>query len=1168
MAATVREYLVSLGAEVDQKSFNKFKAALQGSAMTVTKAVGVFAAFTAVLVKTSISLDNTAQKYEAMAKKAHKTTEEIQAQETALKILGKTLDEVKADKKLKEQYDNLVKLGKTMSLPQAQGGVTTLRNMVKTVNELRVVGTYAMQWINYYMLSRVRGPLEDLLKRLERFKTNVKNNMPSWASKVGKFFGDILRLAEAGAHGVADLIKVIDDLPDEIKDIGKALATAFALDKLGTAGLVIAALSTILILLDDFYTYKRGGKSAYTELWKSLENGTSVDYITEKLYGLLDGIRKFSEDLSEIIGNLDIGGLLGGAIEKGGNVISEILNYLFGDDTAKTKAEQEGLVNTLTISITNIVDSLNKALEGAMFRENGVKFGELLTNIFTKISSYFAPGQDGKTNIETLFGSTYETIKTACNGIMDFLLGTLAGVDFTAFGQQAGQVISTILNILTNGLSEGLKTVNGEEGEQGVLGKAISFVKALLNGITAALKEIPTSEFGETVGNFFNELFGSISNLFSTEAEDQAKNGSFLGAIEEAGKTVISKILDFLLGFATSIDASELGTNISDVVKNIFILITGAFTEEENATPAEGEESIGTKAGQLVTKILEKITEVLGSVDYAGIGEAAKTAAVALWGKIKDAFSTANSLGEDIIQSIVTGLTGMTDEDWTKAFGEDNVWVGAFATAFGLKLTGAGFGVSALGGILSAIAAADTSDQGLSKAYEDIKRIGSTIWTKITEGFSSLQEWWNGDDGKKFQDDLQNIGNDIVDFLLGKKGEDGSRSGGAVDFIKGIVESIKNNPAVKEISDYIRQSIIDAFVGLGDAIKPYLDDLWFTIVSNMPWYLKAAFGVEDFWKRSDNKNGTSTFESTDGQTKTLSNKVDEDTGFSPADVWEAYLQDPGYSMDKIMREVNKQHYGDKLDEAIKGGNTRLMEAILQGALGRLMNDPRTIDDYVYDSELTMGSPMINEFFRRNPDYTTKEYNEHRDKRTGSPIKPKSKADDASAKAAAADAVSTAQTYANQHPVEIKFDGGGTAEVGGKFAPGQAHGGFFGKPTVVTVGDDGDEAIIPMTNPSRAKGLIMQMFSRMGSSANDILASLGAVGGGGGSIGGPGMPASMQPAGMYPSAGGAITSNSGNTVSAPTTINVYGSGDPLAAGNAAAKASERNIVRRIRGCFEQ
>ena len=145
------------------------------------------------------------------------------------------------------------------------------------------------------------------------------------------------------------------------------------------------------------------------------------------------------------------------------------------------------------------------------------------------------------------------------------------------------------------------------------------------------------------------------------------------------------------------------------------------------------------------------------------------------------------------------------------------------------------------------------------------------------------------------------------------------------------------------------------------------------------------------------------------------------------------------------------------------------------------------------------------------------------------------------------------------PYRLVGGGGGTDTM-----QQQALGGRFSTATRGEFGEDGTEYIIPITKPARAKALILQMLQEMGAGASDILSEWGATGSSGAGVGGPGAGWSSQPAAMYPSTGGSMKSNSDNNVNVPTTINVYGSGDALMAGQAAARASQSNVLRAVRG----
>ena len=477
MAATLREYLVSLGAEVDQKSFNKFKAALAGSAKTVATVTATLAAMTAVIVKTSLSLDETTQKYEAMAKKAKKTTDEIRAQETALKVLGKTMNEVKADKQLKAQYDNLVKLGKSISLPGANRGLLTLRRIVKTVNEVRLTATYAMQWINHYMLARISGPLNDIRRMFDKFKTNLKTNMPSWSKKIGDFLGNFLRLVLAGAKGVKDVISLVGKLPAGIKAIGAAIAGAFTMSQMGGLGWALAGITALLVLLDDYYGYKRGEKAAFPDFWKSLEEGN----IGEKLIAGLGTAVELAFDL-------------------GSDICKKITDAIIAFDWAQGGTDLGAVFSNLFTTLTGILD------------------GKSDSSAFKMVDSAF-------TLAKTLFTKI-------CEGISSFITSVEWGQLLAGAIDAGGTFISGIFDIILG---------NGEAKtpeEQGVADSIFASLRKIIDSVSEALGKISFTELGAKFGGFFSEIIAKIGGYF-TKGEGEEKLP--IESMMKGGETVISK---------------------------------------------------------------------------------------------------------------------------------------------------------------------------------------------------------------------------------------------------------------------------------------------------------------------------------------------------------------------------------------------------------------------------------------------------------------------------------------------------------------------------------------------------------------------------------------------------------------------------------------------------
>ena len=1135
MAATIREYLVSLGAEVDQKSFNKLKMALSGSMKTVTGFVGALAAVTTVLVKTSLSLDKTSQQYEAMAKKAKKTTEEIRAQETALKILGKTMDEVKADKQLKKQYDELVRLGKQMEMPGTGEGLTALREMVKTVNELRVVATYAMQWINFHMLNRIAAPLRELRKGLEKFKNTIKSNMPSWTKKVGDFLGNILRLATTALQGFGDLLGLFNRIPQSVKNIGAVLASVFTLSKMGGLGLLIIGLTSLLLLLDDFYTYQRGGKSAFEDLWKSLEgleDGDKFDKILEFFSNLADlgagYVKKLLDDLKNALNNIDWKGV--------GKDIASAFTKLFNFIISIIKGENQ------TFNLTTGALDVIKAL---------------FTGICEAIGSFIS-----STEWDTLMKDSIGAVGGFLENLLDYLFGN--SNSSSGSGDEEEGAVNTILDAVRDNI---------------------------IIPIIEALEGMDFGEYGEQIGAFVTNLLTSIGDFFTQNESGEVPVTSLIYQAGVLVEDVFNGILDFLVGLIDGMDFTQVGEAISNFIISLQDLtIQFLSSDDGDGKTEEAKKGVIEKFADLISAIISGLADAVGSIKWPDIAPRMLTIARMMLANIGKAISQVNKGGGEIVKSIATSITGMTDADWEKAFGQDNVWVGGFATAIGAKLFGASTGLSLAAGIGSALITASTDKNGFESALGDLATIGGTVWDNIVKGFGKLDEWIKSPEGKKFKESAKNLGNDIADAIFGEKDKDtGKRSGGIWDSIKDLVSEIKDSELFQSITGALQDAIRGAFEGLWEIVSPIWEELMFNLTSSIPSALKSFLGIEDYTRVTKNEDGSFTYKSTDGREMNVSGAMN-DYGKNAAEIFKQYgVNDLFQFLDSIDKNPQLKGYSEEIRKAAEGGDMNGLDYLLNAVKKIAPNLPKNQWDTVTMQEMLKkykegGVPenYVPDYvpeYQRDPEKTGRDYSglEHANKvekaiqeyEAKYNIKiDRTKIDFKKPLDQLEELLNEMRAKAKEGvdvPVRAKDETGSGSSNDGK----QAYGGRFDRATHGIFGEDGTEYIIPITKPNRAKDLILRMIGEMGAGASSILESLGVPVGGMNfsSTGAPGTSAAMLP-GMLPAGGGgSITSNSGNTVSAPTTINVYGSSDPVATGNAAANASASNIVRRVRGCFE-
>lgn len=589
---TIREYLVSLGAEVDNKSFGKFNAALKGAGKTVLGFGAAIAALMTMVAKTSISLDKTTQSYEKMAKEQHKTTEEIRAQQTALKIMGKTLKEVNASKELKAQYDELKKIGKEMQLPGVGAGEKSLRGFLQDIEKLRMVSTYALNMINHEFLAKIRAPLEQVRKRLNGFTERLKYEMPRIVSTVSGFFSGLFRLAMAGVQGIADLIGKFDKLPDSIKLAGEALLVAFGLSKLGPVALLIGGITTILLLLEDYQTWLRGGDAALGKLWESMKDGTAVEFLKGKLGEVTGKVEEVEKKLAE---------WANGLFTMGEGAARKVLEGLQSHDWA-----EDGVL------ISSFFGKLVDALGAFIADTNG------------KATTFFA-------SISAVAGAIIEGLATS--------LGTaVATFDWTNFFTTLIQGADSLLNIV-QGILFGTKDEQGNQQYKGLIDSIQSAARDLVTNFFIAVMGIDAEKIATSIGNFsehFAEVFGQLLDpqRISTAMDT-------LGTFAEAGLTLAKKVFEIITQSVSKIKFSEVGATVGTAVNTILKKFTEWMGIAKITLPDTFREGVAAAKG-VARGLIDMLGSAFKQIEPGSIKDAIGSMLTVIVTLIGEAFSETN----------------------------------------------------------------------------------------------------------------------------------------------------------------------------------------------------------------------------------------------------------------------------------------------------------------------------------------------------------------------------------------------------------------------------------------------------------------------------------------------------------------------------------------------
>lgn len=291
----IEEYLVSLGAIVNNAQFsefnntlNKAKSAvtkLSDSAMDTTTSLGkmvtglsaVASAITAVgfaTAKTIKSVADADMKYQVLAKDIWTTKENAKSLQLALDTMGAKLEDVAWIPELREQFMRLRTEMQELQTPaDANNQLKHIRSIGYEWQSFMLKLKMLKEWVAYYLIKYLAGPIERVRQGLKDINENLKMNMPSWGNKIAKALTIVvnlgMNLARFGKTAIDTISRFFNMLPEGAQKVVKFISIIGLAIKLNP---FIAGISLMILLIDDFYAYIDGRKSARTlaPVWKKL----------------------------------------------------------------------------------------------------------------------------------------------------------------------------------------------------------------------------------------------------------------------------------------------------------------------------------------------------------------------------------------------------------------------------------------------------------------------------------------------------------------------------------------------------------------------------------------------------------------------------------------------------------------------------------------------------------------------------------------------------------------------------------------------------------------------------------------------------------------------------------------------------------------------------------
>lgn len=360
----LREYLVSLGFSVNTNSYNKFNSALNKADKAINdfsitgikafaKAEVSVAAFGALVASTmyelTIHLAQTDLQNVLFARRMWMNVDAAKAYQSSISALGVSLQDLYLNPELMSKYLELHKESMGM-MPSGdyEAQMRGVRDITFEFQRLKLEGTYALQWIGYYLVKYLAGPLKDVKAWLKDTNDTIQQKMPQWTAKVAQVLSMLERLGVAAWH---------------IRDALAAITMVLLAPKLLSImtspwGMIIAGFGTLLLLVDDFYGYNAGKQSALPGLWKEIDKfGDSL-----KANGL--GIKTFKDDILGIATSIyrlinAIDGLLNKSGAEGG------LQDILENGLLATLRDIDDTIRSITGGINGLSDLISGKINGS-----------------------------------------------------------------------------------------------------------------------------------------------------------------------------------------------------------------------------------------------------------------------------------------------------------------------------------------------------------------------------------------------------------------------------------------------------------------------------------------------------------------------------------------------------------------------------------------------------------------------------------------------------------------------------------------------------------------------------------------------------------------------------------------------------------------------------------
>lgn len=398
MSNILEEYLVRIGAEVDKDAFAGAAQAISklsgmlGKLGTILKYGGIFvglAKVTEAVIDNIKAVASADLEYQKLAQSMWVTKDTAKTLSVVLKTMGASQEDVAWVPELREQFFRLRQEMAELSTPaDADNQLSWIREIGYDVQSLQLKLKMFKEWVVYYLIKELQPYIKEFQEFIRWLNDKFGKSLPALARKVASVLASVVRVTMSLVKALKWLFEgiynFIDALPSKTKALVAVFAVVGAAIMAGPFGLMMMAIGTALIMLEDFFGYLEGRESSETlkPLWKWLTDENNplrrlieklkegIAFILAKLTELFEKV--FTEERQEKL-KKTVANIVKGVAEIAEG-LATIVESIFGKKypvvkkfwdfflTAVGKVVDKVL--TLTNSMGHLMRALGKAMQG------------------------------------------------------------------------------------------------------------------------------------------------------------------------------------------------------------------------------------------------------------------------------------------------------------------------------------------------------------------------------------------------------------------------------------------------------------------------------------------------------------------------------------------------------------------------------------------------------------------------------------------------------------------------------------------------------------------------------------------------------------------------------------------------------------------------------------